>query len=114
MRQSTQPDTYGLHLTLRLEGFDQPAAREDGPPEKAGCSGVVILYESHAAIHTYPHQAAAFVDVFSCRQFATAQVTDTLAAYFESDQVVEQRLAERGLHWSADAHEEMLAWRSGR
>lgn len=137
------PDTYGLHLTLRLGGFqgvqalDNPdtvvlflrtlvsdidmrilagplVAREEGPEEKTGYSSVVILYESHAAIHTYPHRAAAFVDVFSCRQFTIAQVQDTLSAHFGRHQIVEQRVAERGLHWSADVHEEMLAWRSGR
>lgn len=89
-------------------------AREEGPEETAGYSGVVILYESHAAIHTYPHRAAALVDVFSCRQFTIAQVQDTRSARFGSHQVVEQRVAERGLHWSAGVHEEMLAWRIGR
>lgn len=134
---------YGMHLTLRLaevrrpEALDDPTAlsrflsalvtrlgmrilagpivaREKGSIEKSGCSGVVILYESHAAIHTYPHRAAAFVDVFSCREFAVAQVADTLAEHFGDHHVVEQTLADRGFHWSADASTEMLEWRRER
>ena len=134
---------YGMHLTLRLSGVRRRealddtvalsrflsalvtglgmrvlagpvVAREEGPIEKSGCSGVVILYESHAAIHTYPHRAAAFVDVFSCRDFAVTQVADTLAEYFGDHQVVEQTLTNRGLHWSADASTEMLEWRRER
>jgi S-adenosylmethionine decarboxylase len=142
MPRTSPPDTYGLHLTLRLGGLKRDAldnpdtvalflrtlvsnigmrilagplvAHEEGPEETAGYSGVVILYESHAAIHTYPHRAAAFLDVFSCQQFSIAQVQDTLSAHFGSHEVLEQRVAERGLHWSADVHEEMLAWRGGR
>ena len=134
---------YGMHLTLRLAGVRRPealddptavsrflgalvtclgmrilagpiVAREEGSIEKSGCSGVVILYESHAAIHTYPHRAAAFVDVFSCRDFAVAQVADTLAAHFGEHYVVEQTLADRGFHWSADTSAEMLEWRRER
>jgi S-adenosylmethionine decarboxylase len=85
-------------------------ARAEGSIDKSGCSGVVILYESHAAIHTYPHRAAAFVDAFSCRDFAVAQVTDTLAEHFGDHHVVEQTLADRGFHWSADTSTEMLEW----
>ena len=94
---------YGMHLTLRLAG--------ERSIEKSGCSGVVILYESHAAIHIYLHRAAAFVDVFSCRDFAVAQVADTLAEHFGDHQVVEQTFADRGFHWSADTStDEMLEW----
>lgn len=139
MRQTA----YGMHLTLRLAGVRRPAAlddptalsrflralvtrlgmrilagplvtREEGSIEKSGCSGVVILYESHAAIHTYPHRAEAFVDVFSCRDFAVAQVANTLAEHFGDHYVVEQTLADRGRHWSTDTLTEMLAWRRER
>ena len=40
--------------------------RNGGAPEKNGISGAVILYESHAAIHTYSQLRAAFLDIFSC------------------------------------------------
>src|SRR4029453_5733758 len=102
---------YGMHLTLRLAGVRRPealddptaisrflialvtclgmrilagpiVAREEASIEKWGCSGGVILYESHAAIHTYPHRGAAFVDVFSCRDFAVAKVATTPARLF--------------------------------
>ena len=139
MRQAA----YGMHLSLRLAGVRRPEAlddptalsrflsalvtclgmrilagpivgREEGSIEKSGCSGVVILYESHAAIHTYPHRAAAFVDVFSCRDFTVAQVADTLAEHFGDHHVVEQTVADRGLHWSTDTFTEMLEWKRER
>jgi S-adenosylmethionine decarboxylase len=137
------PDSYGLHLTLEAVGFDDPHALNNhraitsflhdlvervgmrilaGPlldheaetTEKYGWSGVVILYESHAAIHTYPHHAAAFLDIFSCRDFQIAPVMATLERHFGSHRVAEQALSERGQHWSPDLQGEMLSWHRRR
>jgi S-adenosylmethionine decarboxylase len=114
------PDTVALFLRTLVSNIGMRilagplVAYEEGLEGNAGYSGVVILYESHAAIHTYPHRAAAFLDVFSCRQFAIPQVQDTLSAHFGSHEVLEQRVAQRGLHWSTDIHEEMVAWSRGR
>ena len=135
-------DTYGLHLTLRLvdienrHALDDPdtvnqflkslvrrvdmrilagplTGREDGGPERSGVSGVVILYESHAAIHTYPHLGGAFVDIFSCRAFDHEVVLAVIDEYFGSHCVRELETQTRGRHWGADIRKEQLAW-SGR
>lgn len=135
--------SYGTHLTLQIVDVRQPrrldetaavsdflrnlvrrigmnilagplVTRDDGPPERSGCSGVVILHESHAAIHTYPHLASAFVDVFSCRPFDVAEVSRVLQAHFGSHQVAEQGLTDRGRHWTEDVAAELGGWRLRR
>ncbi len=136
-------DTYGLHLTLRLdsiedrEKLDDPetvkrflqslvrrvkmrvlagplTGREDGGPDHSGVSGVVILYESHAAIHTYPHLGAAFVDIFSCRDFDHEVVLGVCRDFFGSHRVRELETQTRGRHWGADIEKERLAWSGHR
>ena len=132
-------DTYGLHLTLRLDGIenrealDDPEAvigflkslvkrvdmrilagpltgREDGGPDRSGVSGVVILYESHAAIHTYPWLGGAFVDIFSCREFDHEVVLGVFDEFFGAHRVRELETQTRGRHWGADIEREQLAW----
>ena len=46
---------------LRYDGGDKP--------EDRGVTGFVIIAESHISIHTYPHDGAFFLDVFSCKPF---------------------------------------------
>ncbi len=83
---------------------------EEGVPEKRGLSSVIILYESHAAIHTYPELGEAFVDLFSCRRFSAETVLDTLHRTFGNFSVVEKSLFDRGIHWSPDIEAEMASW----
>ena len=138
-RAGRRLDTYGLHLTLRIaaiqdrvalgdatlvEGFLRTlvdrvgmtvlagplVATEEGPRERAGVSGVVILHESHAAVHTYPFLGEAFVDLFSCRRFSPEVVLAVLRQYFGAHAVREKSLLARGRHWDADVAKELSAW----
>lgn len=34
---------------------------------EGGYSGIILLSESHASIHTYPEKDIAYMDLFSCR-----------------------------------------------
>jgi len=82
----------GLHLTADLRGCDAraPVMREPGAlrtlcvtavsraglqpvgelfhrfPSPGGVTGVVLLAESHLAVHTWPELAAATLDVYVC------------------------------------------------
>lgn len=134
-----QRDVYGIHLTMRIanvtdrHALDDEGAvslfltnlvarlsmrvlagpltgREEGLPDHAGCSGVVILYESHAAIHTYPHLGEAFIDVFSCKAFDPAAAEAVIGEHFGSYAVIERSVADRGIHWSSDATRELREW----
>ncbi|MEO6121730.1 MAG: S-adenosylmethionine decarboxylase [Acidimicrobiales bacterium] len=105
-------DRIGMHV---LAG--PMVARETGPPQRAGVSGVVILSESHAAIHTYPALGEAFVDIFSCRAFDPALVETVFEEFFGRHRLNETGLASRGRHWDGDVANELqrcLAARSGQ
>jgi S-adenosylmethionine decarboxylase len=136
-------NTYGLHLTLRLSQIERHGAldgagpvgdllttlvdrigmrilagplvgEEKGVPEKRGWSGVVILYESHAAIHTYPELGEAFMDIFSCKWFDIDVITDTLNEFLGSFTIAEKHLFDRGVHWGPDVAAEMTGWLRSR
>ena len=64
--------------------------------EPHGVSGVVILAESHVAIHTWPELGTAAVDVFTCGDPAlTQRVADAIEAALEPGSVNRRRF-ERG------------------
>lgn len=135
----TETTTYGLHLTLRIARIERPEAldddrgvgdflkalvdrigmrilagplvgREEGGPDKRGCSGVVILYESHAALHTYPELGEAFVDIFSCKEFSVDTVREMLTGFVGRFEIVEEKQFPRGIHWGCNIDREMNAW----
>ncbi|WP_328465987.1 S-adenosylmethionine decarboxylase [Actinoplanes sp. NBC_00393] len=85
-------------------------ATEQGPPEKAGKSAVVILAESHAAIHTYPHLREIFVDIFSCKPFREADVLAEFHRLVGDYYVRERTLTRRGEEWPRDLHAAQQHW----
>lgn len=134
---------YGTHLMLRLGEIEKPAALdapegvasflEDlvlgigmrilaGPhvdtevadPDRYGHSGVILLHESHAAIHTYPNLRALFLDVFSCKAFEAAEVVRLTEDAFGKFKILESTVLDRGHHWSADADTELARWHEAR
>ena len=59
-----------------------------------GVSGVVVIAESHIAIHTWPEFGAASIDIFSCTEKLSAVVaTDILFSAFCAKEVQTQVLA---------------------
>lgn len=136
-------DVYGLHLMMRVSNVRNRAALNDGEginrflvelvhelgmnvlagpmvteeagvPEKSGYSGVIILYESHAAIHTYSNLGEAFLDVFSCKPYDVTRVERVMKRYFGEFEVVEQTTLGRGVHWGTNVEREMESWREQR
>lgn len=49
----------------------------------AGLTGVVLIAESHIAIHTFPEQDALVVDIFSCKDFDPQLAIKRLVDQFE-------------------------------
>ncbi len=134
---------YGDHLTLRLTDIqlhgrlDDPVliarflrdlvarigmrvldgphvATEAGDADKYGHSGVILLYESHAAIHTYPQRRELFLDVFSCKPFAEGRVLLECTRFFGSCAVRERNLSHRGHHWKSPVAESTRLWVASR
>ncbi len=62
-----------------------------------GVSGVIVITESHVAIHTWPEHAYAAVDVFSCGESLDhPAIRDTIAAALRAGRV-ESRVFARGV-----------------
>lgn len=139
IERAVSAKTYGQHLTLRISNVEHRSALngadnvrellttlvrrigmrilagplvgvEDGPPDHQGVSGVVILYESHAAIHTYPEVGQAFLDVFSCKSYDVETVSEVLREFIGNFDIVEKTEFDRGIHWSTSVEREMNRW----
>lgn len=137
--QAWPRETYGTHLMLRLgrieraEALDSPAGLRrylrdlvvgigmrilDGPYTKTektnssryGHSGIILLVESHAAIHTYPRLRTLFLDVFSCKSFDVSSVMGITENMFGSFDVIESTVLDRGHHWPEDAERALRTW----
>lgn len=52
-------------------------------PEDAGVTGVVIIAESHIAIHTFPHKRFLSIDMFSCKAFDAPRALRSLTDAFK-------------------------------
>lgn len=51
--------------------------------EDSGVTGVVIIAESHIAIHAFPQRRFVSVDIFSCKEFDLQKAVDYLVKTFE-------------------------------
>ena len=59
-----------------------------------GVSGVIVIAESHVAIHTWPEHGYAAVDIFSCgTKLDHAAIRDWVAAGMGASSVESQELA---------------------
>ncbi len=72
-----------------------------GQPAQGGVTGVVLLAESHVAVHTWPELSAVTLDVYVCNLGAdnsamAHQLLDDLIVAFAPGQVARQVL-QRGL-----------------
>ena len=94
----------GLHLTADLTPVGElfhrfvPAAAPSAAP--SGITGVVLLAESHLAVHTWPELEAATLDVYVCNLGAdnSARAEALLAALIAAfaPASVERHAVERG------------------
>ena len=64
-------------------------------PEDWGLSGIVIIAESHLAIHTFPDKGFVTIDIFSCKDFDVAMAVREIVEAFDPETWDEQ-LIQRG------------------
>lgn len=136
-------DCYGMHLTLRIKNVEKsdllneknvihqflvnlvnninmrilagPLVEQEYSTEgKSGCSGLILLYESHAAIHTYVDLQEAFIDIFSCKEFHIESVQETIREFFGSHEISEQKVFDRGFHWKTNLEQTLKEWSETR
>jgi S-adenosylmethionine decarboxylase len=51
-------------------------------PEDWGVSGIVMIAESHLAVHTFPARGLIWADIFSCKDFDATTILEDLKARF--------------------------------
>ena len=61
-----------------------------------GVSGVIVIAESHVAIHTWPERGYAAVDIFSCSLSLDQELIQRLISTALRASRVEQRVIDRG------------------
>lgn len=134
---------YGMHLTYFVTGIEcrRSLSEEDtikqflrdlvratgmtilagplvgyeyGDEAHSGISGVVILCESHVAIHTYCKIGAAFIDIFSCKYFSEDAIAPVLKEYFKQYLIAERGIYDRGLNWTANISFALENWKTSR
>lgn len=137
------PVVYGLHVSLCAEVASAPqrlcsravvsdfllelverigmsvlagplTAVETENNQEQGCSGVILLHESHAAVHTYSRVQRVFLDVFSCRAFQETTVIRSLEDHFGPVTCHELHRQTRGHHWPPAVSKALTDWRSLR
>ena len=55
-----------------------------------GVSGVVVIMESHIAIHTWPEHSYAAVDIFTCGDMDLAPAVEVIRTLLQAGRVEEQ------------------------
>jgi len=95
LRGALERAAAAFGLTVIAEEFHQYLPQ--------GVSGVLILAESHLAVHTWPERDFAAVDLFTCGTCPEAtQLADFMKAAFGAERV-EFRTLERGALVAAQA-----------
>lgn len=64
LREACLSHVDAVGLTAVADRFHRFAPRQPGVP--AGVTGVVLLAESHLAVHTWPERGVVTLDVFVC------------------------------------------------
>ena len=94
------PEKMDMTKVMPPSVFDYRS--EDGTDE--GVAGVVIIAESHIAIHTFPKRRFISVDIFSCKDFDIKTAVDYLREAFEIGRI-ETYLINRGKEYPKDIRE---------
>lgn len=71
------------------------------PGQAEGVTGVVIIAESHLAIHTFPEKGFISVDIFSCKPFDLGKAVRSVIERFEIGRY-ETYLINRGKEFPKD------------
>ena len=72
-------------------------------PAYSGVSGLVVIAESHIAIHTFPELDYFTMDIFSCKNFDHEKAIEYIRDAFEV-QEMDRMLVQRGLSFKGPHH----------
>jgi len=83
------PDLIGMKKISKPLVFDYKAGSE------SGITGVVVIAESHIAIHTYPNKNYFCADIFSCKEFDYKKAINYMKEKFQAKKI-KHKLLKRG------------------
>lgn len=86
MRPLGDPVIYNVPLQIRKMGAEP---YED----EGGVTGVIVLSTSHCAIHTWPLQNKAVLDLYSCRDYDEADIKKAITDIFAPSYIQETDLS---------------------
>src|SRR5260370_34225040 len=72
-------------------------------PAYSGVSGIVVIAESHIAIHTFPELDYFTLDIFSCKNFDHELAIDYIRQAFDVKEM-DRMLVQRGLSFRGPHH----------
>lgn len=72
-------------------------------PAYSGVSGLVVIAESHIAIHTFPELDYFTMDIFSCKNFDHEKAIDYIRTAFDVKEM-DRMLVQRGLSFKGPHH----------
>ncbi|WP_299433319.1 adenosylmethionine decarboxylase [uncultured Meiothermus sp.] len=99
VRQVLEELSEEMEMTKVLPPMVQCYAAQPGHAE--GITGVVLIAESHIALHTFPSQRFISVDIFSCKQFDLGKALKGVVERFEIGRY-ETHLINRGKEYPKD------------
>jgi len=82
--------TVGVKLPINGNYLDFRGRKPD--VEDSGYSFVVLISESHIAIHTWPKFGKAFLDIVSCKEFEEDMVSNLIKKYFPGSNITSSSL----------------------
>ncbi len=96
------PKKFGMHIIKEpfLISYDEnPETWDNG-----GVSAIVIIAESHIAIHTFPgNDGFMSLDMFSCKEFNIEKIISIINKEFKP-KMIEKNLVMRGTHFPKEEY----------
>lgn len=129
---SNKTTTFGLHLMIDAYGIDplkladvtllfntlnrlpeKIGMRKLGVPQiaevdekgKEGISGMLMIYESHISIHTFPKREYLSMDLYSCKPFDSQQVIAIMRAAYAPKELETREIPRGTMYPASDLHE---------
>jgi len=106
----------GLPTILGMRKIGKPdvdKVYDDGKVEDYGVSGIVLIMESHIALHTFPNKGCLFLDIFSCKDFDVEEAKKYIVEYFKITAPV-FKLTQRGDEFPKNIEEAKILWAQER
>lgn len=100
------PDKIGMR---KVGKPDVDKIFESEKDEDYGISGLVLIMESHIAIHSFPAKNCIFIDIFSCKDFDTDSTKKMIIEAFEIKKPVATLLS-RGDEFPKNIKEAKAIW----